>query len=350
MSAILEATIDLTDPYRTLRGNIDKELATVLANLSKRSSEFGPHSQELWKLVQSNANNGKRIRPFLIHIVADTLAPKATENTLKLGLAYELLHLGFIIHDDVIDRDELRRGVPTVYGSYVETEEIAVAAGIVSGDALISLAHTFIGQLACDKLAQARILEIFHDSIFRTTCGEFSDVVLSNESIDQLGSNEIISMLGNKTAGYTFTGPLQTAAALAGASDETITVLGALGEAMGLAFQIRDDYLGTFGNTEHTGKSTFTDIRRGRPNAVLLAAKTLDGWEELSSSISQLTITQSHDELVAKLRAMGVAEAVQVFESRQLDMAKQLTHHAAIPSRLGTKLRFVIELMSDRQS
>ncbi len=217
---------------------------------------------------------GKRFRPFIVLAVASMLGgSEAEERALPLAAAVELFHTYTLIHDDIMDNDDFRRGVPTVHKKW------GIPFAILAGDldyalTLKSLTLALPSESKAEGFERAlfwkQVLEIVAEASVKVAEGQALD--MSFEGTCDVDYNDYLEMI------YLKTGALIEASAKLGAvaadpSDAyTIRMVGAYGKFVGVAFQIRDDILGIFGDPEKTGKPVYSDLRRGKKTVLVLYA------------------------------------------------------------------------------
>jgi geranylgeranyl diphosphate synthase type II len=220
---------------------------------------------------------GKRIRPALVILACDLFAG-AVEPALIPAMAIELFHNFTLMHDDIMDRSELRRGSPAVHVKY--NENIA----ILSGDVMSILASRLINQ------APGVVLNVVHDIYTRTAMqvceGQQMDMNFEKEL--SVSEQEYLSMIELKTA-VLIAASLKIGAILGGASQRDAEDLYEYGRNLGIAFQLQDDLLDTYGDPEVTGKNKGTDIVDNKKTFLVIQAlntaspaqkKELRGWME----------------------------------------------------------------------
>lgn len=205
---------------------------------------------------------GKRLRPFVTVMCGRML--RAPEEPLYLAaVGVELLHNFTLVHDDIMDRDEYRRGHPTVHKVYGE------AVAILAGDLLFAKAFE-AASLAEKMSGSTGVVHKLVEAAIKLDQGQFLDV--SFESQENVSIQQYLEMIELKT-GALFEAAAVIGGILGGLRDnEKISALAAYGRNLGLCFQIRDDYLGVFGDPSKTGKPVGSDIRRGKKTAVTLLA------------------------------------------------------------------------------
>jgi len=255
--------------FRKLKIDINTELRAFLKNadsfLALRSSS---------PLLASGIkdfllSDGKRIRPilFILSYLGYTQRRSVpNKKLLRSALSFELLHDFLLIHDDIIDSSDLRRGKPTLHNYFnsklkmPKKDLLGSHLGIVAGDIIFSLAAGALISLDEKPSRKEKALTRFTEIAALTGIGEFIDVVNNTTKIDKITQKDIFLTYTLKTAKYTFEGPLVIGAILAGAQKKDISLLSKLGTLLGEAFQIQDDLLDIFYPSKKTGKPALSDI------------------------------------------------------------------------------------------
>lgn len=271
----------------------DRALAAILDAGARRAVGLGPGYEELWAALAEACEGGKRFRPALVLAAHETLGGQLHDAAVHVGGALELLHTGFVIHDDVIDGDLVRRGRPNVSGTFADrarragledpdVRRYADAAGVLAGDlALVSAVRAVAG---CGAPAQVteRLLDLVDLTVQTTAAGELDDVRLGLDLVAPSSLGDVLTVSERKTAVYSFVLPLQAGALLAQADDGVIDALGEIGRLLGIGFQLVDDVLGVFGDEAVTGKSSLTDLRSGTCTPLIAHARSTPIWSELA--------------------------------------------------------------------
>ncbi|MFT4663603.1 MAG: geranylgeranyl diphosphate synthase type II [Polaribacter sp.] len=213
---------------------------------------------------------GKQIRPVLL-LMAHNLYNDSVERVLALAYAIELFHSFSLLHDDVMDQAEVRRGQPTVHMKY------GINTAILSGDVMLIYVYKFITEsVPVEYLSE--VLQIFNKVAIEVCEGQQMDMDFENR--DDVSILEYIQMIGLKTA-VLLAGALQIGALTGGASKEDATNLYNFGKYIGLAFQIQDDFLDTFGDQATFGKKIGGDIMQNKKTYLYLKAKEMAKGEDL---------------------------------------------------------------------
>jgi geranylgeranyl diphosphate synthase type II len=233
-------------------------------------------------------DGGKRVRPRLLTDVHDGLGGRRREAVLRMAAAIELLHTAFVIHDDLIDNDDVRRGRRSVPGRFRGaaeqmgatargTQVYATAGALLTGDLALSAALRAVATLDLPATPRLRLMELVTEALTTSATGELTDVRLSL-GVSCPAYDEVLELAYHKTAAYSFVLPMQAGAVLAGARAATIASLGEAGRALGIAFQLYDDLAGMFADGDTTGKDPLADLREGKPTLLLCHARTTAVW------------------------------------------------------------------------
>ena len=252
-----------------LRGVIDGFLADRLSH----AAAIHPHYAELWQEVgRLLGTGGKRLRSRMVLLSYSLFGGDDVHSILPAAAAQELLHVGMLIHDDIIDRDYIRYGIDNVAGGYkkryaafvaddAERLHYAHSAAILGGDLLLSEAYLLMAESNVDAEKIIAVQRLLGRGIFEVIGGELLDTETAFRG-DGIATPEDVALY--KTASYTFTLPFLVGALLAGASEEDQAYIRTFGSNLGIAFQLRDDIIGVFGDEAETGKSSTGDIREGK--------------------------------------------------------------------------------------
>ncbi|CAN5222602.1 polyprenyl synthetase family protein [soil metagenome] len=271
---------------------VDAVLARFFSRAKKRAEPLGSEYVELWCELEANTMGGKRFRPRMVLAAYEALGGTDREAAACIGAAFELLHTALIVHDDVIDRDFVRRGAPNISGSFRDAARAAgasddtaehrgISAAVIAGDLALFNAYRLIDRSGVGDEVRGRLLEVMDDALFMSAAGELIDVDFSWVA-EVPRVDDILTMERLKTAVYSFECPLQAGAILAGASEETVATLGDFGREIGIAYQLVDDLLGVFGTEAETGKTTGGDLREGKRTVLIAYASSAAGWHTVA--------------------------------------------------------------------
>ena len=206
---------------------------------------------------------GKRLRPILV-LMAYNLFKKNIQPALPIAYAVEIFHNFSLVHDDIMDEAPLRRGQPTVHKKYDNN------TGILSGDVMLIYAYQYLLKIKPQHLIPTIIQEF--TNVAEAVCvGQQYDMDFETEVAVTIP--DYLNMIENKTA-MLLVGALKMGAILAEASDEDVNHLGEFGRNIGIAFQLQDDILDTFGDPKTFGKRVGGDIVQNKKTFLVL--KTLE--------------------------------------------------------------------------
>ncbi|MCD8318099.1 MAG: polyprenyl synthetase family protein [Paraprevotella sp.] len=207
---------------------------------------------------------GKRIRPVLM-LMAYNLYREDVERIFSQALAIEVYHNYTLLHDDLMDRADMRRGVPTVHKKWDSN------AAILSGDSMLVMAYHYMMR-DCPAGKLGRVLDLFTETALEI--GEGLQYDIEFERRNDVGEDEYIEMIRLKTS-VLLAAALKIGAVLADAPDSEAYLLYRFGENLGLAFQLQDDYLDVYGNPEVFGKKVGGDILCNKKTYMLINAYRL---------------------------------------------------------------------------
>jgi geranylgeranyl diphosphate synthase, type I len=220
---------------------------------------------------------GKLLRPRLTMAAYLGLGGQDVLAAAHVAAAQELLHTAMVVHDDLLDHDEVRRGRPNLAGSYRAellaegvvgqgAEDQVLAAGLLGGDLALVAAFGLVARAPLAPAVRVAVVDLLVRGVGTTVAGELLDVAAGLRAPAQVDTLLVAEL---KTAAYTCTVPLHAGALAAGADDVVLAALGRFGAALGTAFQLVDDEQGVFGDPARTGKSVLSDLRAGKRTELL---------------------------------------------------------------------------------
>jgi geranylgeranyl diphosphate synthase type I len=281
----------LSDYSISLRKDISASIVAELDANKARGAGFSGDSAEIFSIMKAYVLSGKMLRGILACLGSELFSAGRgpSPEALRLATALELFQAGLLVHDDIMDKDDVRRGNPTMhkifeqrearaesgkpaegFGEAIDFAALGEAMGICVGDMYYFIAWKLISDVS------PRLGDRFSHELVDVCLAQIKDVRLgTHKAFPPL--SEVLEVYAYKTARYTICLPLCAGAAIAGRSD-AIPALEELGLNLGLLFQLQDDYLGLFGDAEELGKPVGSDIREGKktPFMILLAKKLGD--------------------------------------------------------------------------
>ena len=250
---------------------------------------------------------GKRIRPRLCLTAYSLYKDTFSEEILSPAAAIEVFHSFTLIHDDIMDKADVRRGVPTVYRKWDEN------TAILSGDVMSIESYRMIAKAPAKALPA--VLELFSDTAAQVCEGQQYD--MDFENMDNVPMEDYMKMIGLKTA-VLIACSAKMGALIAGASDEEADLLYKFGYDLGLAFQIADDWLDTYGDPAVFGKAIGGDIVNNKKSWLLTRAIEKAGDLEPDLRAALEIPVQSGEHRQAKIEAvkniydkLGIGEEAQ---------------------------------------
>jgi geranylgeranyl diphosphate synthase, type I len=275
--------------------------AGIALELSKRKQEVGELAPQLTEIViamEELSVGGKRLRGILTLLGYEAAGKEVDGEAVQAAVAMEIFHLGLMIHDDIMDQDELRRGVATIHSRYKD-KRLGETLAILAGDYCFAWTSAILTELVLPARSLLAGLSVWNTYFRRVGYGQTLDVW--TESRGEISESEILQVLSLKSGEYSCVLPLVLGATLGEAEDNVVARLGKLGMELGLVLQLRDDYLAEYGDSKKTGKPVGGDSREGKKTLVTMYGKEkseailMEHWEkgkELTESELMLSILE----------------------------------------------------------
>ncbi|MCW2577120.1 MAG: idsA, partial [Modestobacter sp.] len=282
------AAADLDRVRTAVESALRSFLTEQRETLANMAAELVPVADE----VAAVAGGGKRLRPAFAYwgwrgfVDPDDPAAEADDAVLRAVAALELVHSSALVHDDVMDGADTRRGRPATHIGFAgrhggddldgDPTGFGVGAAILVGDLALVWSDELLRRSGISPAALARARPVWDTMRTEVTAGQYLDLLRAAGGLP--GPAGALTVARYKSAGYTVQRPLQLGAALAGAGQGALETCTAIGLPLGEAFQLRDDVLGVFGDPAVTGKSADDDLREGkRTLLVALTEESADG-------------------------------------------------------------------------
>ena len=243
-----------------------------------------PFTQSALADLRKQNEGGKRVRGAMIKLGEKIASHGVSSNFLPIAVGYELFQTSVLIHDDIIDKGDTRRGKTTIHVesaksmaekmntpdvSEADVNHFGISRAMCIGDYGFFLSYQFLSKCKADSHVLAKIYSLYSE-ILATTCkGEIMDTVLPFEKPSILDNyDDYISIVSRiyeyKTSWYTLVGPIMLGAVCGGACDELVGLLRDIAIPLGIAYQIKDDLLGIYSSREVLGKSVLSDIMENK--------------------------------------------------------------------------------------
>ncbi|MCC6961594.1 MAG: polyprenyl synthetase family protein [Dehalococcoidia bacterium] len=323
-------------------GQIEAALKTNLGQGTSPLDAVGRYVMG-WEDEQGRprTTGGKRLRPALCLFAAE-LFGASPEDALPGAVAVELIHNFSLVHDEVQDRDAERHHRPTVWALHGEGQAIN------AGDHLITRAIAALIEKPRHAERSLAALRLLNDAMARMIAGQWSDI--SFESRDDVTPSEYIEMIRGKT-GALLGAPLAMGALFAGATAAQAERLQRWGETVGLAFQVRDDYLGIWGNPDLTGKSNISDLLRKKKTLPVVFGIEHDGSGTIRKVYAQETVTaEDVPQVVAALERVDTPEFVEGEAAKLVFEAARLLDDFELPAPAREALREIGAYLVERDN
>lgn len=334
----------MKEKLKDYKSKIDRRLRNFLEERVRRVKNISPAAKEMMEhVLEFNLRGGKRIRPILVILGFQSCGGKNDE-IYDAALAVELMESYLLIHDDIMDQDDIRRGYLSMHKVYEnklkrkyglkDAKRYGESMAMIAGDILAVLGTEALLDTSFNYKLKLKAIERFNRAVVNTCFGQALDIGCSISK--NLCENDISQVNKLKTAIYTFEAPLQIGAILANAKKNDLEVLSRYAIPLGMAFQLQDDILGLYGTRQKIGKPVASDIREGKRTILIQKAIELASKSEGSFIESCLGNRQIIDKDISRLRQI-------VKECGALDYVKE-------KSRLHTEEAILVMAKSNLKS
>ena len=352
-----------------LAGSVTEQLRQYLAERRAGAAYIGADYDELIAVLEDFVlRGGKRVRPAFAYwgyraVAADPDGPVGDE-ILRLFAALELLHGCALVHDDVIDDSATRRGMPTAHVHFAHLhrkhgwrgspDKFGHSAAILLGDLSLVWADDIVAGVDLPGDGRHRVQRVWSDIRTEVLGGQYLDIVAESSGAQSIESAMNVNTY--KTASYTVSRPLQLGAAAAADRPDVQTLFHDVGTDLGVAFQLRDDVLGVFGDPAVTGKPSGDDLRSGKRTVLLAEAVDLaDKSDPAAAELLRTAVgTELSDDQVRELCeaivSVGALAAVEEHIGTLTHRALSLLEEAPINDPAKTGLAELARLAANRSA
>jgi len=281
---------------------------------------------------------GKRIRPVMC-LMGNELFNDISPEAYDVATAIELFHNFTLIHDDIMDRAPMRRGMPTVHTKYNES------TALLSGDVMLIQAYECVNKVRAGSIH--RIISVFNKTARQVCEGQQLD--MDFEKLENVALEDYINMIGLKTS-VLIAASLQMGAILGGAGDGNAQHIYDFGLNLGIAFQVQDDYLDAFGDPEKFGKKVGGDILANKKTFLMIHAQdvaTGNDKEELETLLKSDS-TDKVERVVAIFKRCGADEWARQLKEKYLSIAFQHLEDIAVISVRKKPLEQLASFLAQR--
>jgi len=281
---------------KSLHAEFEAHLRAFFMSRKERLS-FGDFFEVLQaRLEEYTTRPAKRIRPIMLVASYSVFGGNSISRKalLDVAVALELLHTFVLLHDDIVDRSEARRGLPAyhtlaagLFPQHSDRDRLGSGIALVVGDMVFALALETLHLADIEQSTKQRIVGRFLSAVMDTGAGEISDIILGASDVSRASREEIERMYDLKTTRYTFQMPLELGALLAGADEAVLHSISRFSGPVGLAFQMLND-LGEFHQAMESGAVDSSDIGEGKKT--LLIREAFDRLAEPDKTLLQICL------------------------------------------------------------
>lgn len=293
--------------------SFDKELDKFLNKKLEEAKKVHPVLFEVVSNIKEfSMCGGKRIRPVLFLYGFKCIKDGNEKEVLEASISIELLQSFLLIHDDIMDEDELRRGKPSFWKTYEDIHKerfhsrdprrFGNNVALLAGDLCFVYASCAIASTKFDPKLKAEAIKALNNMTENTAFGQILDAF--SEEQNDVCEEDIMLVHSLKTSRYTIEGPLHMGAILAGAKEKDLKTFSDYGIPLGQAFQLQDDMLGMFGDEEKLGKPIGSDLKEGKRTLLICEALkrgSEEQKEKILSALGNRNITEEQIEEVRKI-------------------------------------------------
>lgn len=304
---------------------------------------------------------GKMLRCGLLFLSAYLFSRKQeSEAVIQTASALELIQTGLLIHDDIMDQDEARRGLDSMHIQYKKilendgsknTGKTGESFALCVGDISFFLAFSLLSKVSPHELS-VRLIDLFSEELTKTCVAQMQDVYAGSTQ-KQLSLEDILSVYAYKTGRYSCGLPLVAGAMIGEARDQTIKQLWKLGTALGIIFQIKDDELNMFGNPEKTGKPAGSDIREGKQtlyHLFLMEKSSPSNKQKLLSLFGNPKITESDCVFIKdQIKTLQIEKDVSAIIGQQRKVINEVLSHLPLHKEGRVLLEEFISYITERE-
>ncbi|MEX6686897.1 polyprenyl synthetase family protein [Danxiaibacter flavus] len=282
---------------------------------------------------------GKRIRPVMC-LMGNELFGEIVPDAFHVATAIELFHNFTLVHDDIMDKASLRRGLPTVHTKYDEN------TAILSGDVMMVVAYSYLNKINVSYLS--KILGLFNRTAREVCEGQQLDVDF--ERRNSVSLPDYIRMIELKTS-VLLAASLRMGAILGGASEGNQNELYEFGRNLGIAFQVQDDYLDAFGDPEKFGKDVGGDIRQNKKTFLMLHALEVANTQQKNELLSLMEENPADkvERVLQIFRDCDVDGWAKSLKQQYLDKSMKHLEDIAVVSSRKKPLRELADFLIQRE-
>ncbi len=293
--------MDLNDYLKQQSKAINDQTETILKDWLDEVKAVSPKLLPLVKVFVKATKGGKNLRGVLLCLGYKLAGASEDQEIIKIAAALEIFQTAILAHDDIIDRSSERRGIPTVYQT-LGGDHYGISQTISLGDVGFFLTNKVIADSNFQDDIKIKALSAFSQMTITTGLGQLLDVELPHKN--SRNEKDVLKVHHLKTAHYTIIYPLLLGAILGDGDETLLRQIKVFGENLGIAFQIQDDILGVFGESQDTGKSTLSDIEESKNTLLITQAlkkANLEQAKMLNKFYGQRGLTKPQVQSIKKI-------------------------------------------------
>lgn len=340
-----------------IRERIDNQISLFLDEACVYIDSIGPELHPVSDAMRNFlTDGGKRFRPLLGVIGSITVANQSdapSDATIKACASLEFLHACALIHDDLMDGSDTRRGNPAIHRHFESihrdrglagtSSKYGEASAILLGDLALIWADLILHRSGLSSDALLAVLPIYDDLRVELMAGQYLDV--HEQSLATADANRSLKVANYKSGKYSIERPLHFGARIAGGDDELLAALSAYGIPVGEAFQLRDDILGVFGDPTETGKPAGDDLREGK-RTVLMAFAMERAPESATELLKRVGDPDLDSETIEKLREVIISSGALSRVEGMISARSEQAHLALESERIAPGAKPLLQLMA----
>lgn len=335
--------------FDAIQNKLEQELKQFIRDIDRRHS-LSRISPVLFRHIKEFLlRKGKRLRPTLFVVGYLGFSRKAAPCLYTSALSLELLHDYMLVHDDIIDKSDTRRGKPSMHvlldrylrgfnGTKCSGQDLA----LVLGDVMYALGIYAFLSIKEDAVRKEKALRKFIEAAMYTGSGEFIELLAGLKPLDDISREDIYRIYDFKTAYYSFAAPLAMGAILGGASDRDSEKLFTCGLYLGRAFQIKDDILGSFGEEKQIGKPHLSDLQEAKKTILVWYAYRHAAPQE-KRAIQKIFAKKKVDENdLKKMRAILSRSGALDYAKKEVTTLTKKAQQLLLSCRMHTRYKIVL--------
>lgn len=329
---------------------IEKEIARFTASLERTYSLRDISPVLINAITEFICRDGKRVRPILFVLGYLGYSRRTAPGLYQSALSIELIHDFMLVHDDIIDKSDTRRGKPSMHAifnehlkKYRKIKFTGQDLAIVAGDVMYAMGLQAFLAVQEHKDRKERALRTLIEAALKTGAGEFIELLYGATAIEDIKKADIYKIYDYKTAFYTFAAPLAIGAELGGAPLREKQKLLRYGILLGRAFQIKDDLLGMFGEESEIGKSSLCDLQEAKKTILIWHAYNNSSIAD-KKSIRQILDkkTAGRNDLLKMRRLISRARSLE-FARGQIQLSLTQARDILSSTRIRPKIKSLLQ-------